>query len=301
MRNKLIKLALGASFASSLFALQGCSMNPAIGEDSFSCQSGHLGGAACVSARDIYNNTAEKSFLTEEDGKRIYREKMLKEGFLEIYMGCEADASNCPPEKLKTVFKKPSKVDEGDVEVIRVNGSQYRLQEVTFNGASNNYLPSNSYQNSQSVTQMVSGQKAVDSDIINSYLYGDKMSQTRKETLMDPLDPSVIRTPAKVMRVSIAPWVDKNERLHYPQTILVEVEQKRWEMGEDPVFKARSIKPLMVKRLNTIPSEHPQQPKTAHSMNIDPNKLAQDYVTDQAAKIDHTDLTKGGMPPQILR
>lgn len=51
--------------------------------------------------------------------------------------------------------------------------------------------------------------------------------------------PMPIREPAKVMRIWIAPWTDKNDDLHWPSFVYTEIQQRKWRFG-NPNFKAMS-------------------------------------------------------------
>lgn len=41
-----------------------------------------------------------------------------------------------------------------------------------------------------------------------------------------------VREPAQVMRIWIAPWIDKNDDLHYPSYVFTEVQPRRWSLGK---------------------------------------------------------------------
>ena len=41
-----------------------------------------------------------------------------------------------------------------------------------------------------------------------------------------------IRTPAQVMRIWIAPWIDSKDDLHYPSYLFTEVQPRRWSFGK---------------------------------------------------------------------
>lgn len=41
-----------------------------------------------------------------------------------------------------------------------------------------------------------------------------------------------VREPAQVMRIWIAPWIDKNDDLHYPSYLFTEVQPRRWTFGK---------------------------------------------------------------------
>lgn len=50
--------------------------------------------------------------------------------------------------------------------------------------------------------------------------------------------PIPIRTPAQVMRVWFAPWVDAQGSLHTQQYVFTEIEKRRWFMGQTPPVEA---------------------------------------------------------------
>ncbi len=45
--------------------------------------------------------------------------------------------------------------------------------------------------------------------------------------------PLPIRTPAKVMKIWIAPWNDKNGDLHVPAYVYTEIEGRKWQVGKN--------------------------------------------------------------------
>lgn len=51
--------------------------------------------------------------------------------------------------------------------------------------------------------------------------------------------PMPIREPAKIMRIWIAPWTDKNDDLHWPSFVYTEIQMRKWRFG-NPDFKAMS-------------------------------------------------------------
>lgn len=50
-------------------------------------------------------------------------------------------------------------------------------------------------------------------------------------SISDSNTPMPIREPAKVMRVWIAPWTDKNDDLHWPSFVYTEIQQRKWSFG----------------------------------------------------------------------
>jgi conjugal transfer pilus assembly protein TraV len=49
--------------------------------------------------------------------------------------------------------------------------------------------------------------------------------------IADANTPMPIREPAKVMRVWITPWTDKNNDLNWPSFVYTEIEQRKWSFG----------------------------------------------------------------------
>lgn len=47
------------------------------------------------------------------------------------------------------------------------------------------------------------------------------------------LEPVPVLEQAKVMRIWIAPWVDKNKDLHWPGMIFTQVQARQWSVGND--------------------------------------------------------------------
>jgi conjugal transfer pilus assembly protein TraV len=53
-----------------------------------------------------------------------------------------------------------------------------------------------------------------------------------------------LRTPAKVMRIYVAPWESSTGDLNVPSYVYTEIEPRRWMIGNKPIVVNRSIKPL---------------------------------------------------------
>lgn len=47
------------------------------------------------------------------------------------------------------------------------------------------------------------------------------------------LEPMPVLEQARVMRIWIAPWVDKNKDLHWPGMIFTQVQSRQWKVGND--------------------------------------------------------------------
>ncbi len=75
-----------------------------------------------------------------------------------------------------------------------------------------------------------------------------------RREILDPYIPQVVprptketiplRTPAKVMRIYVAPWESNTGDLNVPSYVYTEIEPRRWMIGNKPIVVNRSIKPL---------------------------------------------------------
>lgn len=89
-----------------------------------------------------------------------------------------------------------------------------------------------------------------------------KQQQTVQALTIAP-DNNAILEPAKVMRIYVAPYQDNSGSLNMPGYVYVEVQEKRWLVGEDANINPAKITPLQVreKSLEQIRAEQntPQQ------------------------------------------
>jgi len=56
-----------------------------------------------------------------------------------------------------------------------------------------------------------------------------------------------LRTPARVLRIWIAPWEDDGGDLHMPGLVYTEVESRRWQVGLSEPSERDAIRPLQVR------------------------------------------------------
>lgn len=59
-----------------------------------------------------------------------------------------------------------------------------------------------------------------------------------------PAKPYPVRTPSKVMRVWVAPWVDKSDNLHAGGYLFTEIEKRTWTLGELNTNSNIRLRPL---------------------------------------------------------
>ncbi|HIF9538232.1 TPA: type IV conjugative transfer system lipoprotein TraV [Photobacterium damselae] len=83
-----------------------------------------------------------------------------------------------------------------------------------------------------------------------------------------------IRTPTKVMRIWISPWIDSKDALHLSGLVFVDVEPKKWNIGEkiyDLQHYGDAVKFKRVKKTEPIKKQSERtdnlQPSTITSIN----------------------------------
>ena len=77
--------------------------------------------------------------------------------------------------------------------------------------------------------------KMTNGDTLDASALDTKASSAKRinpvASIADAGTPMPIREPAKVMRVWIAPWTDKNDDLHWPSFVYTEIQQRKWSFG----------------------------------------------------------------------
>ena len=74
-----------------------------------------------------------------------------------------------------------------------------------------------------------------------------------------PTDPVPIRTPAQIMRIWVAPYVDTNGDLIAPGIVYTEIEPRRWIYPDDASGNGRTFSPLQATDAwSTQPKSSPQ-------------------------------------------
>lgn len=69
-------------------------------------------------------------------------------------------------------------------------------------------------------------------------------SKRALEVVPVPAKPYPVRTPSKVMRVWIAPWVDRSDNLHAGGYLFAEIEKRTWTLGEINTSSSVRLRPL---------------------------------------------------------
>ena len=66
-------------------------------------------------------------------------------------------------------------------------------------------------------------------------------------TLTQPINgPLPVLQPAKVVRIWIAPWIDRKSDLHLPGYIFSEITPRRWTIGESEIDDAPIVAPIQM-------------------------------------------------------
>lgn len=60
--------------------------------------------------------------------------------------------------------------------------------------------------------------------------------------------PIPVRVPARIMRVLISPWESEDDALHVPGYVYLEIEKRKWTIGDRAKASTTTLRPLQVKR-----------------------------------------------------
>lgn len=71
-------------------------------------------------------------------------------------------------------------------------------------------------------------------------------------------DPLAVRSTPDILRVTIAPYVDESDNLHMPNQFYVEVEKRKWIIGDKASMNANRITPTAVRALSRSATDSKQ-------------------------------------------
>lgn len=210
------------ALAATACLLSGCSAL-SIGEEEFSC-SGMPGSVYCHSARDVYEKT-NGGVVPSPVGKA--------EG------AYNPDCEDC----VRAEDINP------ELAVHEDENSRYALDAVGGD------ITRARHEETIEVIDRSTGQRRTvkrkslevhDDEVINNYV-APRL----------PMDPVPIRTPAQVMRIWVAPYVDTNGDLVAPGFVYTEIEPRRWIYPDSSVWgnSDRSFTPLWVKKASMSNNE----------------------------------------------
>lgn len=74
-------------------------------------------------------------------------------------------------------------------------------------------------------------------------------------------DGNVLRKDVKVMRIWVAPWVDKSDNLHLSSLIYTDIEKRKWEVGTEYQNQSGNIKPHLKASSKSATNTNAKQPK----------------------------------------
>lgn len=78
----------------------------------------------------------------------------------------------------------------------------------------------------------------------NDEASSEQPEPVQAQRLPEPGDPLPLRTPAKVMRVWVAPWESSTGDLNVTGAVYTEIEERRWSVGEPEPETESSLRPL---------------------------------------------------------
>ena len=87
-----------------------------------------------------------------------------------------------------------------------------------------------------------SGGERSSNSIQQPQLPGIKVSNARTAAEIAN-SPAPVRAPAQIMRVWVAPWVDKNDNLNYPGVIYTEITPRKWVVGMNEAVGGGMVTP----------------------------------------------------------
>jgi conjugal transfer pilus assembly protein TraV len=99
------------------------------------------------------------------------------------------------------------------------------------------------------------GEKNIDTRALLQQIRGQaSYSAIGRTSLMAPLtQPMPVLEPARVVRIWIAPWVDRKGDLHMPSYVFSEITPRRWSLGEAEVSNTQVLAPVQVQQEATAP------------------------------------------------
>ncbi len=77
-----------------------------------------------------------------------------------------------------------------------------------------------------------------------AYRRGRSVVNAAVPALASVTGPTPLRTPSRVMRIWIAPWIDARGDLMWPSVVYTEIESRRWQIGQPAVQPAPMLRPL---------------------------------------------------------
>lgn len=100
------------------------------------------------------------------------------------------------------------------------------------------------------------GEKNIDTRELLQQIRGQTTySAIGRTSLMAPLtQPMPVLEPARVVRIWIAPWVDRKGDLHMPGYLFSEITPRRWSLGEAEVSNTQVLAPVQVRHEESPPS-----------------------------------------------
>ena len=208
MTKRLLIAAMSAALAASLSGCGALSM----GEEEFAC-TGMPGSVYCHSARDVYeatNSGAVPSPVRKADG--AYNE----------------DCDDCV--RAEDVNPDLAVSDEGAAQT----ASNDRSVRAAAQAANVELIDVVDKKTGETKTIRRKTLELNDDEVINNYV-APRL----------PSDPVPVRTPAQVMRIWVAPYVDTNGDLVAPGFVYTEIEPRRWIYPDDDrAGNPRMVAPL---------------------------------------------------------
>lgn len=218
---KLITASSGCALSFCLLSLHGCSFLN-IGENEYQCPGG-AEGMPCTSARSVYDATGaamEHFVRSGEKTGSVNADGNAGAGISDNGGAGESFSSGVRNEVLQSGSRT-----EGDLSGSSVGASAASGRNLISAGDGAGMMP----ENEQPDPFTLEKRKIIGEAYIVPSL---------------PDRPVPVRTPAGVMRIWVAGWEDDLGDLNAPYHIFVEVEPRRWVVGEPEHHEQRFFAPL---------------------------------------------------------
>ncbi|GIU41042.1 hypothetical protein TUM3794_20520 [Shewanella colwelliana] len=265
MKKSILLSSLGAV----VMLANGCSMQ--VGEDEFSCPNSGI-GAACSSSRQIYeltNNRDNLEGLNVSMGKiqgRIDENGEVAPLDTEAYPSTTISTSRVPPLGNNTAYDPDSLNPVPIKQEVMTTPANRQLAD---HGRARNevYKPvSHLRQDEMPAAELVPEPKNRTFGAVKGVQdeHGKLMARRQSPMALAPEPLAVLQQP-KTMRILISSWTDSDGDLHLPGFVYVEVEPKKWVVGEQANDRPGRIVPLQIQQTSQEELRRQQKAKSGYS------------------------------------
>ncbi|QIR16450.1 TraV family lipoprotein [Shewanella aestuarii] len=262
------KLAVAISITLSTLSMTGCSMMQ-VGEDEFSCPNQGL-GAACSSARQIHDLTNNRDNL---EGLNISNGKITSHidsnGEVHDVSGSNtnvviADAHSNEPKGAEDYSLIEQPFDYHNKEAVKPT-----VPNLADNGRAVNdvYQPIDSkrYDTLPAAQSVPEPQNRTFGAVQGLNDEHGKLMVHRQAPMALAPEPLAVLQQPKTMRILVASWTDEAGDLNMPGFVYVEVEPKKWIVGDQANKRPGRIVPLQIQQKTQEEERRQSKSKSGYS------------------------------------